>query len=71
MVFKFYQKAYMNVDASIKFSPVSEDWYVELYGTNLTDERVINWKGQGANGGWMSNSYNPPRMYGVRFNMTY
>jgi len=65
------QKAYSNIDASVKFGPVDENWYVEVYGTNLTDERVINWKGQGANGGWMSNSYNPPRMYGVRFNVTY
>jgi iron complex outermembrane receptor protein len=65
------QKSYSNIDASVKFGPVDEDWYVEVYGTNLTDERVINWKGQGANGGWMSNSYNPPRMYGVRFNLSY
>lgn len=66
-----YQAAYANVDASIKFSPISEDWYIELYGNNLTDEVVVNWMGQGANGGWKSNSYNPPRMYGVRFNLTY
>ncbi|QBG35929.1 TonB-dependent receptor [Litorilituus sediminis] len=66
-----YQEAYANVDASLKFSPVDEDWYIELYGNNLTDEVVINWMGQGANGGWKSNSYNPPRMYGIRFNISY
>ncbi|MCP4988043.1 MAG: TonB-dependent receptor [Colwellia sp.] len=65
------QEDYINVDATLKFGPVDENWYVELYGTNLTNERVINWKGQGAEGGWMSNSYNPPRMYGIRFNMAY
>lgn len=65
------QEAYINVNASVKFGPVDDSWYVELYGTNLTDEVVINWKGQGAHGGWMLNSYNPPRMFGVRFNLTY
>lgn len=66
-----YQEAYANVDASLKFAPVDENWYVELYGNNLTDEVVVNWMGQGANGGWKSNSYNPPRMFGVRFNISY
>jgi len=65
------QDAYMNLDTTVKFGPVDEDWYVEVYATNITDERVINWKGQGANGGWMSNSYNPPSMYGIRFNLAY
>lgn len=66
-----YQKAYTNVNASVKVGPSNENWYVELYGTNLTDEVVKNWMGQAANGGFLSNSYNAPRMYGVRFNMTY
>ncbi len=66
-----YQSAYTNVNASVKFGPVSEDWYVELYGTNLTDEVSKNWMGQGNQGDFTSNSYNPPRMYGVRFNLTY
>ncbi|MEW6989886.1 TonB-dependent receptor [Colwelliaceae bacterium 6441] len=66
-----YQKAYSNVNASIKFSPNDEEWYIELYGNNLTDEVVKNWMGQGSQGGFQFNSYNPPRMFGVRFNMTY
>jgi iron complex outermembrane receptor protein len=66
-----YQDAYANVDASLKFSPIDESWYVELYGNNLTDNVVTNWMGQGANGGYKSSSYNPPRMYGVRFNLSY
>jgi outer membrane receptor protein involved in Fe transport len=65
------QEAYINLDATVKFGPVDDDWYVEVYATNITDERVINWKGQGANGGWMSNSYNAPSMYGIRFNLAY
>ena len=35
------QEAYINVNASVKFGPVDDNWYVELYGTNLTDE-VVN-----------------------------
>jgi iron complex outermembrane receptor protein len=66
-----FQKAYTNVNASLKFSPVDESWYVELYGTNLTDQAVKNWMGQGAQGGFQFNSYNPPKMFGVRFNLTY
>ncbi len=66
-----YQASYSNVNASIKFSPIDEEWYVEIYGTNLTDEVVKNWMGQGSEGGFQFNSYNPPRMFGVRFNMTY
>lgn len=66
-----YQPAYANVDMSVKFSPISEDWYIELYGNNLTDEVVTNWMGQGANGGYKSSSFNPPRMYGIRFNISY
>ena len=66
-----YQEAYSSVNASVKFSPSEEDWYIELYGTNITDEVVKNWMGQGSEGGFQFNSYNPPRMFGVRFNITY
>ncbi len=66
-----YQPSYTNIDASLKFSNEAEDWYIELYGNNLTDEVVTNWMGQAANGGFKSSSFNPPRMYGVRFNISY
>ena len=66
-----FQAAYSNWNASLKFAPVDGGWYVELWGTNLTDERVKNWMGQGATGGFTFNSYNPPRMYGVRVNMEF
>jgi iron complex outermembrane receptor protein len=66
-----YQDAYTNVNATLKFGPVDESWYVELYGNNLTDEVVKNWMGQGNQGDFTSNSYNPPRMYGIRFNLAY
>jgi len=66
-----YQDSYSNVNMTVKFSPIDEGWYVELYGNNLTDEVVKNWMGQGAQGGFQFNSYNPPKMFGIRFNMTY
>ncbi len=66
-----YQDAYANVNASLKLSGPDEQWYIELYGTNLTDEVVKNWMGQAAQGGYQFNSYNPPRMFGMRFNISY
>lgn len=66
-----YQDDYVNVNASVKFSPVEENWYIELYGNNLTDDVVKNWMGQGSEGGFQFNSYNPPRTFGVRFNISY
>ena len=66
-----YQDAYTNVNASVKFAPTDSNWYVELYGTNLSDNIVKNWMGQGATGGYTFNSFNPPRMYGARLNVSY
>jgi iron complex outermembrane receptor protein len=66
-----YQESYTNVNASLKFTSTNEDWYIELYGNNLTDEVVINSMSEAQQGGYKSNSYNPPRMYGVRFNISY
>lgn len=66
-----YQDAYTNVNASVKFAPTDSSWYVELYGTNLSDNIVKNWMGQGATGGYTFNSFNPPRMYGARLNVSY
>ena len=66
-----FQKAYTNVDASIKFGPSEGDWSVELYGNNLTDNAVKNWMGEGRQGGFQFNSYNPPRMVGLRVHVSY
>lgn len=61
-----YQDAYTNWNASLRVAPVDGNWEVELWGTNLTNNIVKNWMGQGNAGGYTFNSYNPPRMFGVR-----
>ena len=50
----------------MRLAPADGKWDVELWGTNLTNNIVKNWMGQGNAGGYTYNSYNPPRMYGVR-----
>lgn len=66
-----YQKAYTNWNAAIKLAGADGKWDVELWGTNLSNNIVKNWMGQGNAGGYTYNSYNPPRMYGVRATVNY
>jgi len=61
------QQAYWKVDATVKLMPASGDWYVEAYGSNLTDEYVRNANYFQFRDGFIRSTYNPPRMYGVRF----
>ena len=66
-----YQKAYTNWNASLALAPSSAKWSLELWGTNLSDNAVKNWMGQGNTGGYTFNSYNPPRMVGLRATVNY
>lgn len=66
-----FQSSYTNVNASLRLASVRSDWHVEAYGTNLTNNVVKNWMGQGLTGGFTFNSFNPPRMYGIRFQVAY
>ncbi len=59
------EDAFVNVDASLRYKSADEKWYAELYGRNLTDERVKNRFSESE--GIIKGSYNPPRLYGVRF----
>jgi len=61
-----YQDAYTNWNASVRIAPTDGQWDLELWGTNLTNNIVRNWMGQGNAGGYTYNSYNPPRMFGIR-----
>ncbi|HSW07925.1 TonB-dependent receptor [Aquabacterium sp.] len=61
-----YQKPYANWNASFRLAQADGKWDVELWGTNLTNNIVKNWMGQGNAGGYTYNSYSAPRMYGVR-----
>ncbi|WP_428503448.1 TonB-dependent receptor [Roseateles sp.] len=66
-----FQKAYTDWNASIRLSPAGDKWNVELWGTNLSNNIIKNWMGQGMAGGYTFNSYNPPRMFGVRATVNY
>lgn len=66
-----YQKAYTNWNASVRLAPAGEKWSVEAWGTNLGNTIVKNWMGQGNTGGYTFNSYNPPRMVGLRATVNY
>ncbi|NRF66886.1 TonB-dependent receptor [Aquincola sp. S2] len=61
-----YQDAYTNWNASVRLAPSDGKWDLEFWGTNLTNNIVKNWMGQGAAGGYTFNSYSQPRMVGVR-----
>ncbi len=59
------QPAYTQVNASVRLLSPDRNWELEAYGNNLTDEIVKNWFDQ--SNGFPVGSYNPPRMYGLRF----
>lgn len=58
------EDSHVNLDASIRFQSADENWYIELYGNNLTDERVKNRFAETE--GILKGTYNPPRRYGLR-----
>ncbi|MEJ6000899.1 TonB-dependent receptor [Paucibacter soli] len=66
-----YQKPYTNWNGSVKLAAADGKWDVELWGTNLTNNIVKNWMGQGTAGGYTFNSYNEPRMFGLRATLNY
>jgi len=66
-----YQKAYTNWNAALKLAASNGKWEAELWGSNLSNRVVKNWMGQGNAGGYTFNSYNPPRMWGLRATYNY
>lgn len=63
------QKAYSNVDVSIKLMPPNKNWHVEAYALNLTNTYSKNSAGDG--GGFVKATWNDPRMVGIRFGVNY
>ncbi|WP_395010280.1 TonB-dependent receptor domain-containing protein [Undibacterium sp.] len=66
-----YQDAYTNWSAAVKLAGHDDKWNVELWGTNLSNNIIKNWMGQGNAGDYTFNSYNPPRMFGLRATVNY
>jgi iron complex outermembrane receptor protein len=58
------QDAYTLVDASLRWTSESGKFSLEAFGTNLTDEAVLNYGAFGSR--TLITSYAPPRFYGLR-----
>lgn len=60
------QDAYTTVDLRLTYTPESRAWYAEVFGTNVTDEDVLNRTvrfGQNA----IVQNFKDPAIYGIRF----
>ncbi|MGN6828304.1 TonB-dependent receptor [Paucibacter sp. M5-1] len=66
-----FQKAYGNVNASVKVAGNNGKWDVELWGTNLTDNAVKTWMDPITTNHGIRASFAPPRQYGVRATVHY
>jgi len=54
------------VNASLTYTGSSGNWYVAVFGKNLTDERYRN-ASQYVGGLWTFSTYAEPRVYGFKF----
>ncbi len=57
-----------NVNASVRYD-TGNDWFVEAYVNNATDELVKTWSNGGAQ--YPKWGWNSPRMYGVRYSQSF
>ena len=56
--------AYTSANASLKYEPVGQAWFAEVFISNATDELVQHWSNTGK--GFPKGSFGMPRYYGVR-----
>ena len=56
--------AYSSANASIKYEPVGQAWFAEVFVSNATDEIVQQWSNTGK--GFPKGSFGMPRYYGIR-----
>lgn len=63
------QAAYATADFALRLIHEIDDWGLEFYLRNMTDERVRSWADRGP--GFMKASFNKPRHMGVKFNMVF
>jgi len=61
--------AFLMLNASIKYESPDDQWNIEAYGNNLTDE-VIPYYADGSDG-LVSGPFSTPVSYGVRFNYNF
>ncbi|MCU4674055.1 TonB-dependent receptor [Catenovulum sp. 2E275] len=55
---------FATVNASVKYMPKNEQWYLEVFVNNATDEQIQYWSNTSK--GYPKGSYGLPRYYGVR-----
>ncbi len=55
---------FATVNASFKYTPKGENWYLEAFVNNATDEQIQYWNNTSK--GYPKGSYGLPRYYGVR-----
>ena len=68
------EDGYENLNASIRVTRPDADWYIDIWGSNLTDEQHKigqNVAGSVGNLGFVLGEYTPPRMYGVKFGVNF
>lgn len=62
--------AYVTLNLEAAISPVNADWSVSFYVRNATDERFLSYTDINA-AGLTHGIFNPPQVYGARFNMNF
>lgn len=58
------RRAYAMANASIKYEPVGQVWFAEVFISNATNELVQHWSNTGK--GFPKGSFGMPRYYGLR-----
>jgi iron complex outermembrane receptor protein len=61
------QEAYTTLDFSLSYKPVGQDWSIQAYGRNLTDEVILTSASTASFTGTNGYQFAAPRTYGVRF----
>lgn len=65
------QEAYATLDASLTYKPDSEDWSIQAFGRNLTDEVILTSASTASFTGTNGYQFAAPRTYGVRFSANF
>jgi iron complex outermembrane recepter protein len=61
-----YQDGYVSLGASITYTSSNDQYYVTVFGNNLTDETVVANSFQPPFGAFVVGTLRPPRLYGVQ-----
>lgn len=65
------QEGYATLDASLTYKPDSDDWSIQAFGRNLTDEVILTSASTASFTGTNGYQFAAPRTYGVRFSANF